>query len=246
MVHTDSCVIAEEVVDLLGAPAERVRAVPCGVPVELLAEGQEELPVGLPVELREGSPGQPLEHGGRPYVLALGKTEPRKDLPTLVRAFDALAGSHPDLELVIAGPVGWAEQPLRAAIDRAQNHRRIRRVGWVDQAERAALLRHAAAFAYPSIYEGFGLPPLEAMAAGVPVVTTNGGSLPEVVAGAAKIVPVGDPEALAVALATVIDDEPERRHLISAGRCRAAEFTWERSAAGLVGLYHDAIAQKAG
>jgi glycosyltransferase involved in cell wall biosynthesis len=231
MVHTDSRIVAAEVVDLLGAPAERVRVVPCGVRPELLSGSH---------------PGQPRERCGRPYVLALGRTEPRKDLPTLVRAFDALAGGHPDLELVIAGPAGWAEGPLVAAIDRAQYGDRIRRLGWVDQARRAALLRHASAFAYPSVYEGFGLPPLEAMAAGVPVVTTDGGSLPEVVDAAAKIVPVGDPEALAVALATVIDDEAERGRLISAGRCRAAEFTWERCAAGLVGVYHDAIAQKAG
>jgi glycosyltransferase involved in cell wall biosynthesis len=231
MVHTDSGVVAAEVVDLLGAPAERVRVVPCGVSAELLAGSQA---------------GQPLEAGRRPYVLALGKTEPRKDLPTLVRAFDALAGSHPDVELVIAGPVGWAEEPLEAAIHRAHSRKRIRRLGWVDRAERAALLRHAAAFAYPSIYEGFGLPPLEAMTAGVPVVTTDAGSLPEVVDAAAKIVPVGDPAALAVALATVIDDEAERGRLISAGRCRAAEFTWDRAATGLIGLYQDAIAQRAG
>jgi glycosyltransferase involved in cell wall biosynthesis len=231
MVHTDSAVVAAEVVDFFGAPAECVRVVPCGVAADLLAGSQ---------------PSQPAERCGRPYVLALGKTEPRKDLPTLVRAFDALAGSHADLELVVAGPVGWAEEPLVAAIDRAQHRRRIRRLGWVDRPRRAALLRHAAAFAYPSVYEGFGLPPLEAMAAGVPVVTTDGGSLPEVVDGAAKIVPVGDPEALAAALATVIDDEAERHRLISAGRCRAAEFTWERAAAGLVGLYHDAIAEKTG
>jgi glycosyltransferase involved in cell wall biosynthesis len=231
MVHTDSGVVAAEVVDLLGASPERVRVVPCGVQAEPLARNQ---------------PTRPIARGGRPYVLALGRTEPRKDLPTLVRAFDRLAGVHPDLELVIAGPAGWAEEPLAAAIDRAQHRKRIRRLGWVDQAERTTLLRHATAFAYPSVYEGFGLPPLEAMAAGVPVVTSDGGALPEVVDGAARIVPVGDPEALAVALATVIGDEAERRRLISAGRCRAAEFTWERCAAGLVVLYLDAIARKVG
>jgi alpha-1,3-rhamnosyl/mannosyltransferase len=84
------------------------------------------------------------------------------------------------------------------------------------------------------------------MAAGVPVVTTAGGAVPEVVDDAARIVPVGDPDALAAALATVLDDEAERGRLIAAGRCRAAEFTWERCAAGLVALYHDAIALKSG
>ncbi len=229
MVHTDSRFVAAEVVDVLGARAERVRAVACGVPRELLSAPE---------------PAQPHEPCGRPYVLALAKTEPRKDLPGLVRAFDALAGAHPDHELVIAGPVGWAEDALATAIDRAHSRDRIRRLGWVDRAVRAALLRHASAFAYPSVYEGFGFPPLEAMAAGVPVVTSDGGSIPEIVDDAARIVPVGDPDALAAALSTVLDDEEERGRLIAAGRRRAAEFTWERCAAGLVALYHDASALK--
>ena len=229
MVHTDSRFVAAEVVDTFGAPAERVRAVPCGVPPELLAAP---------------GPSEPADPSDRPYVLALAKTEPRKDLPGLVRAFDALAATHPDHRLVIAGPVGWGEQTLATAIDRARYRDRISRLGWVDRAERANLLRHASAFAYPSVYEGFGFPPLEAMAAGVPVVATDGGSVPEVVDGAARIVPVGEPDALAAALSSVLDDEEERARLISAGRWRAAEFTWERCAAGLVALYHDAIALK--
>ena len=252
MVHTDSRFVAAEVVDTFGVPAERVRAVPCGVPPELLA-GAEPAQPSEPVQPTEpaqsaepAQPAEPAEPSDRPYVLALAKTEPRKDLPGLVRAFDALAGTHPEHQLVIAGPVGWAEQALVTAIDRARYRDRIRRLGWVDRAERATLLRHASAFAYPSVYEGFGFPPLEAMAAGVPVVATDGGSVPEVVDGAATIVPVGEPDALAAALSTVLDNEEERRRLISAGRSRAAEFTWERCAAGLVALYHDAIALRSG
>jgi glycosyltransferase involved in cell wall biosynthesis len=229
MVHTDSRFVAAEVVDVFGVPAERVRAVQCGVPPELLAATQ-------PAE-----PSEPAEPADRPYVLALAKTEPRKDLPGLVRAFDALAGTHPDHRLVIAGPVGWAEQALATAIDRARYRDRIRRLGWVDRAERATLLRHAAAFAYPSVYEGFGFPPLEAMAAGVPVVAARATSLPEVYGDAAHYCDPRDVASIASALSEVAGDEELRRRLVQRGRYRAAEFSWTSTAQQTLGVYREAL-----
>ncbi|MGH9150329.1 MAG: glycosyltransferase family 4 protein, partial [Acidimicrobiales bacterium] len=156
-VHTPSAFVAQEVIDLLGAPAERVRWVHHGVPG---AGG---------VARPSPAPGPPPA----PYVLAVGTVEPRKDLPTLVRAFDEVATEHPDLSLVVAGPDGWGAAALGEAVDRARHRDRIRRLGWVDDHERAALVAGASVFAYPSRYEGFGLPALEAMAAGVPVVATT-------------------------------------------------------------------------
>jgi alpha-1,3-rhamnosyl/mannosyltransferase len=96
-------------------------------------------------------------------------------------------------------------------------------------------------FAFPSVYEGFGLPPLEAMRAGIPVVATAAGSVPEVLGDAALIVPVGDADALAAALFQAVDDEPTRARLVEAGRARAALYSWERCADGLVDLYRRAM-----
>jgi glycosyltransferase involved in cell wall biosynthesis len=116
------------------------------------------------------------------------------------------------------------------------------RLRTVTDGMRAALLRGARVLAYPSLYEGFGLPPLEAMSVDVPVVTTDGGAIPEVVGDAALVVPVGDVDAMAGALRTAWDDEAARQRLIAAGRERAALFTWERTAAGLADLWRRAAA----
>jgi glycosyltransferase involved in cell wall biosynthesis len=222
VVHTHTAVVATQVMEVYGVGPDRVHAVAPGL----------DLPVGP--SAAGPSPAGP------PYVLALGTVEPRKDLPTLVRAFDAVAAGHPGVRLVVAGPSGWGEAALAAAVASARYRAAVDRVGWVADGERAALLAGASALAFPSRDEGFGLPPLEAMAAGVPVVATSAGAIPEVVGDAALLVPVGDEAALAAALARVLDDSGERSRLIAAGHRRAACFTWERCAAGLARLYRDA------
>jgi glycosyltransferase involved in cell wall biosynthesis len=110
----------------------------------------------------------------------------------------------------------------------------------VDDTARDVLMAGATIFAFPSLYEGFGLPPLQAMAAGVPVVATRGGALEEVLGDAARLVEVGDPDALAAALEELLEDEPARRELSRRGRERADLYTWEACGAGLAALYHDA------
>jgi glycosyltransferase involved in cell wall biosynthesis len=218
-VHVTARAVADEVIEHFGAERDRVVVVPPGIhPAPLFSP-----PAASP-------PATPA-----PYVLALGTTEPRKDLPGLVAAFDRMAGAHPDLELRIAGPVGWGEEALGQAIATAAHRDRIRRLGWV--ADRHALLAGATVFAYPSRYEGFGFPPLEAMAAGVPVVSTSTGSIPEVLGDAASLVPVGDVDALAGALERVVVDADERRRLIAAGTARVARYSWARAADGLADLY---------
>jgi alpha-1,3-rhamnosyl/mannosyltransferase len=175
--------------------------------------------------------------GGAPYVLTIGTVEPRKDHPLLVRAFDAVAARDRDLHLVIAGPDGWGAAALSDAIAAAAHRDRIVRLGYIDDEARSGLLAGAALFAFPSVYEGFGLPPLEAMRAGVPVVATAAGSLPEVLGDAALLVPPGDADALADAIAEAFADPVERARLIHAGHAQAAHYSWERCAEGLAAVY---------
>jgi glycosyltransferase involved in cell wall biosynthesis len=227
-VHTPSRFVADEVVELLGVPAERVRAVHHGVPA---------------LDPPDAEPAAAQQAGrGAPYLLALGTVEPRKDLPTLVQAFDGVAATIPDLRLVVAGPDGWGTEAFATALSAAAHRDRVDRVGYVDGARRAALLRGASLYAYPSIYEGFGLPTLEAMTAGVPVVTTTAGALPEVVGAAAVCVAPGDVEALAAAITSVLTDDAQRAELVERGRRRVARFSWAATGQGLADLYRDAVA----
>ena len=228
-VHTLASAIGEEVVELLGVPAERVRVVPSG-----LDRADAGTHAGDPAT------GRAIAGADR-YVLALGTVEPRKGLPDLVRAFDRLAATRPDLHLVVVGPDGWGTQAFAAAVALARHADRVRRLGWVDAAARSDLLAGARVLAVPSVYEGFGYPPLEAMAAGTPVVATAVGSLPEVLGSAARLVPGGDVDAFTDALAEVVDDDAVAGRLAAAGPPHAARFDWATCADGLVDLYRDAI-----
>jgi glycosyltransferase involved in cell wall biosynthesis len=224
LVHTPSSFVAAEVIEHFGVSADRVHAVAEGVPALPDVAADEQLT------------------GGAPYILTIGTIEPRKDHRLLVRAFDAIADRDADLRLVIAGPDGWGSAALSDAIAAAHHRDRIVRLGYVDDEAKAGLLRGATVFAFPSVYEGFGLPPLEAMRAGVPVVATAAGSLPEVLDDAALLVPAGDVDALAEALAEAVVDDVARARLIEAGRTRVATYSWERCADGLVVVYGKAAA----
>ena len=171
------------------------------------------------------------------YVLALGTVEPRKNLPRLVAAFDAEAEADADLRLVVAGPAGWGTSAFDDAVRRARHGGRVVRLGYVDDTARANLLAGACALAYPSLDEGFGHPPLEAMRAGVPVVAARAGALPEVLGDAALLADPSSVSALAAALHTAVADDATRERLIAAGHERVARYTWERAANELVDLY---------
>jgi glycosyltransferase involved in cell wall biosynthesis len=186
------------------------------------------------------------KHGiTRPYIAFASTIEPRKDVPTLVRAFARIAGAHPDVQLVVAGGDGWGVAEARDAIAASGVATRILRPGYLEDATLAALFRRAEAIAYPSLVEGFGMPALEALASGTPLVTTSGSSLDEIVGDAALLVPPADPEALARALATILDDPSVATRLRAAGPERAATFTWERSVDAHVEIYARAIRRHA-
>jgi glycosyltransferase involved in cell wall biosynthesis len=228
-VHTHSSAVAAEVVDVFGADPARVRAVASGVP-----------PLVAP---DEGAAARYLPPGVERYVLAIGTAEPRKDLPGLVAAFDLLAEERPDLGLVLAGPEGWGSADLHRAIGAARWPSRVVITGFVGDAALAGLLRRASALAYPSLYEGFGYPPLQAMAAGTPVVATRAPAIEEVLDDAALLVAPRDTAALASALASVVDSGETAKALVERGLARAATFDWDRCAAGLVALYRDAASR---
>ncbi len=164
-----------------------------------------------------------------PYLAFAGTLEPRKDVPTLIRAFARLAPDRPDLRLVIAGRDGWGATAVRDAAAASRCTTRILRLGWIDHDLLPAFFRQAEAVAYPSLEEGFGLPALEALACGAALVTTTGSAMEEVVGDAALLVPTGDAAALHDALALVLDDPGTRDRLRHAAPLRAAGFTWKSS-----------------
>lgn len=216
-VQVPSGFVRDDVLEALGLSEDRVHVVGWGVP-----------PVVAPTTTPAVGP---------PYVLALGTVEPRKDHPTLVNAFYELVASEPELRLVIAGADGWGSAALTEAIAARRLEDRVVRLGYVNEEERNALLWNAAVLAYPSRYEGFGFPPLESMVAGVPVVATRTGAVPEVVGDAALLVEPGDAAALAAALAAVLSDQDLRGRLVARGAARASAFTWERTAEEMARLY---------
>ncbi len=185
-------------------------------------------------------PGQPGDAGDLrtlgalgvrpPYIAFVGTMEPRKAIPVLVDAFAPLAAERPELRLVLAGRDGWGSEAVRDAVARSGAATRVIRARWVPDEALPALFRQAAAVAYPSLEEGFGLPALEALACGAPLVTTAGSPMEGVAGEAALVVPAGNSGALAWALRRILDDPEMEARLRRAGPEAASTYTWEGSA----------------
>jgi len=226
-----SATTARDATRHLGVPPERIDVTPLGTDLA-------PAPAAAVHDLRArlGLDG--------PYLLGLGTLEPRKDLPTLVRAFASLAGEVPHT-LVLAGLAGWGSGALADAVAASGVAGRVLLPGYVPEVDKVALFTGADLFVYPSRYEGFGLPVLEAMACGVPVVTTTGGSLPEVAGDGALLVDPGEPDLLASAMVRLLGDPAARARLVRRGRARAAAQTWEHCAALTADAYRRAAAARA-
>ena len=232
-----------ERLEALCAPTGRVFVVPHGVDHERFRP--ESPPSEGPGE-RDASSDEVFLRGlgvSPPYLLFLGTLEPRKAVPDLVAAFDRVARDHGDLALVLAGQPGWGAEAVERAMREARFGARIVRTGYVPDEAVPALLRRAAVVAYPALQEGFGLPALEALACGAPLVTTAGTAMAEVTGGAALLVTPGSVPELADALAEALAGGREAEQRRRIGLEVAAAHTWEASAAQHVSAYRWAAAR---
>lgn len=183
-------------------------------------------------------------NGAKRHVLFLGTIEPRKNVDGLLDAWVRVMRAMPEAPaLVLAGRAGEEAGPVLSRVRSPEFAGRVRHAGYVPDAERQALYRDAAALVVPSFHEGFGLTALEAMAAGVPVIAANRGSLPELTADAALLVDPADTEAMAHAILSVLRDDATRRRLVEAGRARAGHYSWSESADRLIAAYRAAAAE---
>ncbi len=222
-VLADSEATRADLIRLLGTPPEKVEVLYSGVDARFRPEREP----GERERLR-------ARYGlDRPYVLSVGTLQPRKNYVRLIRAFVRLPDTGRGL--VIAGGQGWLYESV---LEEAARHPdRVRVLGFVEDADLPALYRGADLFVFPSFYEGFGLPVLEAMACGVPVVCSGVSSLPEVAGDAALLVDPEDEDGLRGAMERALEDEGLRREMAARGRARAAQFTWERAARQLLEVF---------
>jgi glycosyltransferase involved in cell wall biosynthesis len=221
---------AEELLRFYPETAGRVRVVP------------EAVSAGFSARLKDGSlQAVRAKYGlARPYFLFVGTLEPRKNLARLARAFHRfLAAGFKEYELVIAGGVGWKAQEALSALNDPAGQGLVRHLGYVPDEDLPALYQAALAFIYPSFYEGFGLPVLEALSCGLPVITSQDSSMAEIAGEAAWYVNPGEEKELSAAMARLVEDEGLRERLAAAGPARAALFSLAEMGRRTLAVYHE-------
>ena len=232
-IMVDSDFVRREVMTHYGVPGDRVTTVLLGVAPEFR---QLEAAACAPVLEQFGL------QGGQ-YLLAVGTLEPRKNLSTVIAAFEQLPESlRRRFPLVIVGMNGWGMERFSHSLRHMVVRGEVRLLGYVAQAELPALYSGARLFVYPSLYEGFGLPPLEAMACGVPVIASRRASLPEVVGDAGILVEPMDDAAIAGHMRSLIEDAALHARLSAAGQARAKAFTWQKFAHETIAVYKKTFA----
>ncbi|MFA5155707.1 MAG: glycosyltransferase family 1 protein [Patescibacteria group bacterium] len=233
--------------ELAGVPDDKVKVIYSGNNLAKREVGAEEAREFLVKHKLIGAQALKPEPGR--FILYLGNIEPRKNIAGLIQAFNILRGKerHPgssDLRLILAGADGWKNRRIYAAWRNSPYRDDIRFLGYISKKEKEILYSLASVFAYPSYYEGFGFPPLEAMTYGLPVVCSNVSSLPEVVGEAAITINPDQPAEIAEALGLILSDEALRQHLIVAGYERAKRFSWERAADQYLEIFRNLYEEK--
>lgn len=221
--------VANDAMDRVGVPVEQIRIVPCGVADPGAAFDRE--------RLRELLKGFDLED--RPFIIYPAITYPHKNHTTLVAAFARIVKQNDDVRLVFTGGGGSSDSVVQSTIEAYGLDSKVIRTGRVAESDLDLLYRTATLMAFPSLYEGFGLPLLEAMSRGCPIVASDAGSLPEVAGDAAELVDPIDVAGWASALGALIDDPARRTVLIRRGFERATQFTWTVSAESLLSVYQE-------
>jgi glycosyltransferase involved in cell wall biosynthesis len=228
LVLADSESTRRDVVDLLGVPAERVEVVYPGVDRQFTVVQETEALDRV----------RQLYGLNWPFILTVGTLEPRKNLIALLDAYSVLKKQRGfDHKLVVAGREGWLYEGIFQRVEELSLREDVIFLDFVPEEHLPALYKLADVLAFPSIYEGFGLPPLEAMACSTPVVTSDSSSLPEVVGDAGLMVAPDDHEALAEAIVRVLQDAGLRQELVEHGLARAAEFSWQSTGERLLSAY---------
>ncbi len=232
-IMVDSKFVKDEVVSYFGVDPAKVHAIHLGVGKNYAPRSAAELGPAL----------ARLGLSAKRYILAVGTLEPRKNL---LQAIDAYAGLpeavRKSTPLVIAGMKGWLAEELQTRIRKYEDRGEVRWLGYVPAEILPMLYSGARMLVYPSLYEGFGLPVLEAMASGIPVITSNQASLPEVAGEAGIMVDPRDGDALREAMLRLIEDDREARRRIDLGLAQAARFTWRSCAENTLAVYRRALA----
>ncbi len=229
-VLADSCATKDDVVDLLGIDPSSVHVVYPGREATF-----------HPRSMAEVNEFLQSKNVSRPFVLFVGTLEPRKNVDVLVRAFGEVAREGFRGDLVLAGGSGWATASIDTALGESPVRRRIHRVGYVKQEDLPYWYCAADLVVYPSSYEGFGIPVLEAMASGTPVITSNRSSLPEVAGNAALTVDPHDIQQLAAAMTDVLASPERRTQMSERGLVQAGKFDWTVAAEQCLKLYRHAL-----
>lgn len=232
-VLADSYATKKDLVELYGVPDEKVTVLLSGVDSRFyqVKDSSAIMTTRSLYNLDESSP----------YILSVGTVQPRKNYGLLIKALAQLRSKGYDLSLVIAGGKGWLEDPIYQTLHDEQMENYVHFIGFADEEHLPALYSGACCLAFPSLYEGFGLPVLEAMACGTPVITSNVSSLPEVAGDAALLVNPYNLDELVHALQRLIDDNDLRQQLIERGLERVKQFTWVKAARQLRQIYADLL-----